>query len=216
MADQIHSFEIEYPIARSYYIEENLLTPWCNLNNNSQIVLLGAGLDTRAYRFTPLKTNVHKVFEIDFPYVISHKEKIMKNKIPLCDVIRISTDLTESDWSSHLLESSFHNDIPTFWILEGLVYYLEKSEVKSLITDAARMSSEESQIFMDIIHASKFFRSLSSFNDNKKIIDLFFESTGWDVSSKLVNDYNLYQDVINDWNFFIHGKRIKTNKLATK
>ncbi|MFW9785456.1 MAG: class I SAM-dependent methyltransferase, partial [Candidatus Heimdallarchaeota archaeon] len=187
-----------------------------NLNSISQIVFLGAGLDTRAYRFTPLKTNVHKVFEIDFPYVISHKERIMKNKVPLCDVIRIPTDLTESDWSYHLLRSSFHNDIPTFWILEGLVYYLEKSEVKSLITDAARMSSEGSQIFMDIIQPSKFFRSLSSYNDNKKIIDLFFESTGWEVSLKLVNDYNLYQDVINDWNFFIHGKRIKMNKLAKK
>jgi methyltransferase (TIGR00027 family) len=69
--------EMDYALVRASYLENNLLTPWCKAQRNSQIVLLGAGLDTRAYRFEPLQTNTHTIFEIDFPSVICYKEELL-------------------------------------------------------------------------------------------------------------------------------------------
>ncbi|MHA2392150.1 MAG: class I SAM-dependent methyltransferase [Promethearchaeota archaeon] len=207
MPDQIRSSGTEYPMVCSDYIEESLLKSWCILHNKSQIVLLGAGLDTRAYRYKSLKTNVHRVFEIDFPYVISHKEEIMKDKQSLCNVVRISADLAKPGWSSYLLENGFRVDIPTFWILEGLVYYMKREEIRSLFSKAARISSDESQIIMDIIQGSRLFQFSYNYYESMKPIDSFFESTGWKVSCKLVDDS--HQNVRQKGKFFIHGERVK-------
>ena len=73
----------------------------------------------------------------------------------MCNVIRISADLANSDWSSYLLKNGYSKDIPTFWVLEGLVYYIEREVFYSLVTKMAEISKIGSQIFIDIIHASK-------------------------------------------------------------
>ncbi|MFX0174088.1 MAG: class I SAM-dependent methyltransferase [Candidatus Hodarchaeota archaeon] len=130
----------DYPIVRSYYVEKKLLTPWCNSHRESQIVLLGAGLDTRAYRFKPLQANKHIIFEIDFPIIKSYKEEILKDFQPLCDLERISTDLSKYDWAIHLLNKGYSRNIPTFWVLEGLVYYIGQEIATSILKKAAEMS----------------------------------------------------------------------------
>lgn len=216
MSNYMGSFEAEYPKFRSNYIEENLLKPWCYLHKNSQIILLGAGLDTRAYRFAPLKINVHMIFEIDFPYVISHKEVLMRDKLPLCDVVRLSADLVKPDWSFQLLENGFCVDIPTFWILEGLVYYMERKDLYSLISKAATISSDDSQIFMDVIHALRLFRFSYTQEDSIDAIESFFESTGWNVSCKLADDYVPYQNLRQKKKFLIYGQRTKTLSTAPR
>ena len=118
--------EMDYSLVRAYYIENKLLTPWCHIHKQSQIVLLGAGLDTRAYRFNPLKTHSHTIFEIDFPVINRYKDEILTGEPPLCKLVRISADLTKPEWTNLLETSGFSNDIPTFWVLEGLVYYMEQ------------------------------------------------------------------------------------------
>lgn len=149
--------EMDYPIVRLYYIEQYLLTPWCNTYKKSQIVLLGAGLDKRAYRFSPLQTNTHTLFEIDFPSVINYKQEILKNEQPLCDLVRVSTDLSNHDWTSYLMKSGFSSDTPTFWMLEGFAFYIEREEFDFLIAKLAEISNENSQIFVDILQQSRWF-----------------------------------------------------------
>ena len=194
---------MDYPIIRSSFIEENLLTPWCNTHSQSQIVLLGAGLDTRAYRFKPLQVNRHIVFEIDFPIVINYKEKLMQKEKPLCTVIRLSADLIKPDWSSHLIKNGFSMEIPTLWIMEGLVYYIERDAFFSLITKMAEISKEGSQIFIDVIYASR--RMPFSYSQNMKSTNAsskhqkwdfnineaskYFAPVGWELSSSFVNEY---------------------------
>ncbi|MFX0184046.1 MAG: class I SAM-dependent methyltransferase [Candidatus Hodarchaeota archaeon] len=203
----------DYPLVRSYYIEKNLLTPWCIEIEESQIVLLGAGLDTRAYRFKPLQTNKHTIFEIDFSNVISYKERILKGKKPLGELVRIPEDLSKPEWASHLIKSGFSTDIPTFWVLEGLVYYMEQEIVVSLLEKTAEMSLENSQIFVDIcvpILAELVFGPFTKhfkWGLDKKDVPLFFAAVGWKVSVSFAEDHNQGRDVGQRGLMFIHGVR---------
>jgi methyltransferase (TIGR00027 family) len=215
---------VDYPIVRSCYIEEELLSPWCSIHQKSQIVLLGAGFDTRAYRFKPFKTNSHIIFEIDFPIVIQNKEKILKNKNPLCDLRRLSADLTDSEWASPLFTKGFSSNIPTFWVLEGLVYYMEPNEVSHLLTKAADISEKDSQIFVDIINnslgdslsysqkttSSDLSSKSQKWGLNHRDITSFFAPTGWNVSFSFVDDQDQNQDIEHRGMIFIHGVKETT------
>ena len=210
---------MDYPLVRSNFIEENLLSPWCNIHPQSQIVLLGAGLDTRAYRFKPFQNNLHSIYEIDFPIVIDYKEKLMQKKKPLCKIIRLSRDLTDPEWSSHLIKNGFSSEVSTFWVLEGLVYYIEQESVSSLLTKMAEISKVGSQIFIDIIHASRRkpfpYSENNSSTDNFSIhqkwglnikeVPTFFTPTGWAVKSSFVGGYDQDRNVEQKGMVFIQG-----------
>ena len=208
-----HFAEMDYPIVRSYYIEKNLLTPWCNTHTISQIVLLGAGLDTRAYRFKPLQTNTHIIFEIDFPNVIRYKKKILQGEKQLCDLVRISANISNLDWISRLIRSGFSSDVPTFWVLEGLVYYLEKDIVVSLLEKLAEISDKNSEIFVDVcvpILAELNFGPFTRYfkwGFEKKHVPTFFATTGWNVSCSFADNHDQGRDVGQKGLIFIHGIR---------
>lgn len=198
---------------QTHYIEENLLTPWCNMHPKSQIVLLGAGLDTRAYRFKPLQTNMHTIFEIDFPIINRYKEEILQGEQPLCGLIRLSTDLSNLDWISDLKKSGFSSDTPTFWVLEGLVYYMEQEVVASLLSKIVNISAENSQIFVDVCVPAYVevrlgpFSKHSKWGLNKKDVPSFFTKAGWNVSCSFADDHDQGRDVGQKGLIFVHGIR---------
>jgi methyltransferase (TIGR00027 family) len=221
MNSHIRYSEMDYPLVRSNYIENYLLTPWCRTQKRSQIILLGAGLDTRVYRFKPLQTNAHIVFEIDFPSIIQYKEEVLKDEKQLCSLVRLSLDLSNPDWTKKIIESGYSINIPTFWILEGLVYYMKQEDVKSLIAESAQISTNNSQIFVDIMQQSRWVSSsdtlysLSKDPVSKhfkwgldiKLAPSFFLDIGWDVSCSFADDYDQGRNVGQKAMIFIHGVR---------
>lgn len=200
-------------IARSYYIENKLLTPWCSVHESSQIVLLGAGLDTRVYRFSPLLKNSHSVFELDLPVIINYKEKTLKNEKPLCKLIRISTDLSKSNWIFDLRERGYSHEIPSFWILEGFVYYVEYAQVHNLLTTISEMSTEDSQLFVDVCIPALAdlrwgpFTNHFKWGISKDEIPQFFTTAGWRVSSSYLDDHAHGKDVGQKGLILVHGFR---------
>ncbi len=203
----------DYPIVRSYYIENTLLIPWCNKNKESQIVLFGAGLDTRAYRLKSLQTNKHTIFEIDFPATIEYKQTILKDENPLCDLIRVSEDLSNPNWGSSLIDNGFSTDMSSFWVLEGLAYYMEQKSVIKLLQKAAKMSTKTSQIFIDVCVPNLVELQFGPFTPyfkwglEKKAVPSFFASTGWNVSCVFADDYDQGRDVGQRGLIFVFGLR---------
>jgi methyltransferase (TIGR00027 family) len=203
----------DYGIVRSYYVENNLLSTWCKDNPRSQIVLLGAGLDTRAYRFQPFTNGEHLVFELDFPVVINYKEKILKNDSPICELIRIPIDLSHPDWDSSLLEGGFSEDVPTFWILEGFVYYLEKEYVWNMLLRLSELSPSESRLFADVcvpaLAEVRFGPYMMHFKWGITIYETpsFIESTGWTPEISYADDHDQGRDVGQRGLIFIDGRR---------
>ncbi len=218
-----HKFVVnrgDYPLVRSYYIEKYLLTPWCNRNAKSQIVLLGAGLDTRAYRFKPLQTHSHTIFEIDYSTLINYKDEILHGEQPLCDLVRLSADLSSPEWTFLLTENGFSKDIPSFWILEGLIYYMEQNLVISLLKKIAEISTETSQIFMDICIPALADLVFGPFTRHfkwgldKKAVPSFFAAVGWDVTCSFADDHDQGRDVGQRGLIFVQGTRASSVSLG--
>ncbi|MFV8164413.1 SAM-dependent methyltransferase [Mycobacterium sp. 134] len=109
-----------------------------------QIVMLGAGLDTRAFRMAlPADVNV---FEIDLPELIAFKEPVLANRAaaPTCRRHVIAADLRE-DWTAPLRESGFRPESPTLWVDEGALAYLPPGPRRDVVADLTRLSAPGSR-----------------------------------------------------------------------
>jgi methyltransferase (TIGR00027 family) len=88
-----------------------------------QVVILAAGLDSRAYRLDwPAGTTV---FEIDQPKVLGYKTSTLDahGALPKARRVPVAVDLRD-DWPAALLAAGFDPAQPTAWLAEGLLPYL--------------------------------------------------------------------------------------------
>jgi methyltransferase (TIGR00027 family) len=89
----------------------------------TQIVLLAAGLDSRAYRLPWADGTV--VYELDQPRVLEFKRETVDRlgEAPTAERREVAIDLRD-DWPRALRESGFDPSRPSAWIAEGLLIYL--------------------------------------------------------------------------------------------
>lgn len=112
-----------------------------------QLVLLGAGMDTRAFRLQLRDDN--QVFELDQAEVIDYKQSILGALEPLFQRRTIAGDV-RMDWAPGLVNAGFDVSIPTLWVTEGLLFYLATSEVDALLREAAEFSAPGSFFVADV------------------------------------------------------------------
>jgi methyltransferase (TIGR00027 family) len=119
-----------------------------------QLVILGAGYDTRAYRIEGLK-NV-RIFEVDQPATQNIKvEKIKEIFGSLPDhVTYVPVDIGVDELGQRLLESGYDRSRKTLFILEGLSMYLPPETVDETLSFVAHNSGRGSAIVFDYIPAS--------------------------------------------------------------
>ncbi|MGW4056523.1 class I SAM-dependent methyltransferase [Streptomyces sp. NPDC004779] len=88
-----------------------------------QVVLLGAGLDTRAFRLDWPSDLV--VFEIDRAGVLEFKQRVLTglSAAPRVKRVPVSVDL-RADWVTALTAAGFDPAVPSVWLAEGLLFYL--------------------------------------------------------------------------------------------
>ncbi|MCC7550433.1 MAG: class I SAM-dependent methyltransferase [Methanobacterium sp.] len=115
-----------------------------------QLVILGAGYDTRAYRIEGLKEKV-KVFEVDYPII--QKVKIEKIKeifgsLP-GHVVFINADVGSEELFKSLLEQGYNPSERTLFIMEGLIYYIPPEGVENLLSSIVQNSGPGSRIIFD-------------------------------------------------------------------
>jgi methyltransferase (TIGR00027 family) len=114
-----------------------------------QIVIMGAGYDTRAYRIEGIKKL--KVFEMDHSDTQSIKiERLKKIFDPLPEhVIFIPIDFETGILSQRLIDSGFDKSKKTLFIMEGLVMYLTPESVDETLFFIANNSGKGSAIIFD-------------------------------------------------------------------
>ncbi|MBT8162839.1 MULTISPECIES: SAM-dependent methyltransferase [Arthrobacter] len=112
-----------------------------------QIVLLGAGMDTRAFRL-PLSASC-TVFEIDYAEALTQKEALLRAELPVCERRCVPADLS-GPWTQALLKAGFDRRKPTIWVAEGLFFYLTGSVVESLLRDTASLSAGGATFLADL------------------------------------------------------------------
>lgn len=114
-----------------------------------QIVILGAGYDTRAYRLEGLKTL--RVFEVDHPDTIRVKvEKIQEIFGTLPSLVTyIAADLEEDGLDRKLTDSGYDPSCRTLFLMEGLVMYLSPESVDRVLSFIVKNSPNGSRILFD-------------------------------------------------------------------
>ncbi len=101
-----------------------------------QVVVLGAGWDTRAWGL--LAGADVRVFEVDTPTSQAVKQRAVRAaELPTDRVVFVATDFVEKTWLHALVEAGFDPAVPTFFLLEGLVYYLSDTDLEATLRDIA-------------------------------------------------------------------------------
>ncbi|MFJ9428347.1 SAM-dependent methyltransferase [Streptomyces sp. NPDC101490] len=114
-----------------------------------QVVLLGAGLDTRAFRLGwPPGCTVH---EIDTGEVLAFKQEVLDRAgaAPAAGRRPLAADLRH-DWERALLDSGFSPTAPTAWLAEGLLLYLPAEAERRLVATVDRLSAAGSTLAYEI------------------------------------------------------------------
>jgi methyltransferase (TIGR00027 family) len=110
-----------------------------------QAVIVGAGLDSRAYRLAwPGGTTV---FEIDRPKVLEFKRRVLAEHgaEPTARRIDVAVDL-RNDWSIPLRAAGFDPQQPSAWSVEGLLPYLTAAAQDTLFTRIDQLSAPGSRL----------------------------------------------------------------------
>ncbi|WP_107422647.1 class I SAM-dependent methyltransferase [Streptomyces sp. CB02261] len=108
--------------------------------NARQVVLLGAGLDTRAFRLD-WPSGV-AVFEIDRAGVLAFKEQVLTDlsAAPRVQRLLVPVDL-RADWVGALTTAGFDPAAPSVWLAEGLLFYLPGPAETYLIDTVDRLTT---------------------------------------------------------------------------
>jgi methyltransferase (TIGR00027 family) len=102
----------------------------------TQVVNLAAGLDARPYRMR-LPESLRWV-EVDLPPLIAHKEDVLRDDRPVCQLQRVPLDLSDVDARRELFADLGRDGRRTLILSEGLLVYLSPDEVGTLSQDLAR------------------------------------------------------------------------------
>jgi len=132
-----------HAVIRTRFFDDHLLD--VTEQGVRQVVLLAAGLDTRAYRL-PWPAGV-RLFEVDLAEVLDFKRRVLAKRaaVPRCDRRPVPADLC-ADWTVPLTGAGLRPDRPTAWLLEGLLIYLSAEETTHLLTSVGDLSVAGSRV----------------------------------------------------------------------
>jgi methyltransferase (TIGR00027 family) len=112
-----------------------------------QVVILGAGLDGRAWRMRDLSNAV--VFEVDHPDSQRDKRgRVASLEQTAREVRFVPVDFTKDDLESALTKAGHDSTRPTTWIWEGVVMYLERRDIEATLDVIARRSTPSSRVIV--------------------------------------------------------------------
>ncbi len=143
----------EYVIARTKYIDaeftQALKEPF------DQILIFGAGFDTRALRFQD-EAHHTRVFELDIKTTQQAKiGQYINRGLPIpANLTFIAIDFDKEALPDKLDEVGFHKDQRSLFILEGLLMYLQPASVRATFQTIQNFAGNGSRIVFDSIYAS--------------------------------------------------------------
>lgn len=170
---------------RTKFLDDNIATLLAD-GTIQQVVLIAAGMDTRAYRLDwPDGT---EVYEVDHGPLIEEKRDRLDRlgARPRTDRREVSADLTGT-WLPDLERAGFDPTRPTLWIAEALTFFLTEEQVAALLRLLASASAPGSFLAFDILG-----RALLRSPFSKSFLDkLAADGTPWvfgtDEPEKFVN-----------------------------
>jgi len=156
----------EYTIARTKYIDgvfKEILS-----ERFDQILIFGAGFDTRALRFQTEAADT-KIFELDVP--ITQRAKLAqyaKRGLSIPENVGfISIDFDKESLSEKLEEAGFSRGGRSLFVLEGVLMYLQPESVDKTFKVIEAFAGEGSVIVFDYVRASVLRQSGSHYGERE-------------------------------------------------
>ena len=137
-------------ILRKSYIEDKAVE--AIKNGTVQVVNLGAGFDTLAWRFCQQHKEVNFI-EIDHPATSKYKKKALQKDASNIDNMHfLSVDFSQQNLYQALSEyEHFDDSLPTLYICEGVLMYLSKEDIDLLFDSIAKLTGTNSQLVFTAI-----------------------------------------------------------------
>jgi methyltransferase (TIGR00027 family) len=143
----------EYVIARTKYIDAVFTRAMAE--GFEQVLLFGAGFDTRALRFQAEACRA-RIFELDAPP--TQQAKIQQYRRRHLDVppnlVFIAMDFDRDSLSERLEQSGFRKGRRSLFLLEGLLMYLESGSVEAALRTIQEYAGAGSWVVFDYVKAS--------------------------------------------------------------
>jgi len=147
-ADRIMQYAVDYQAVRTRFFDG--FFERASLAGITQVVILAAGLDSRAYRLDwPAGTTV---YEIDQPLVLQYKRQTLDEHDVRSACLRreVAVDLRQ-DWPVALQREGFDVTVPTAWLAEGLLMYLPTEAQDRLFELIVDQSAPGSRIAVEAV-----------------------------------------------------------------
>ena len=143
----------EYVIARTRYIDaavSRALADGCE-----QILIFGAGYDTRALRFRTAARQA-RIFELDSPHTQQAKIKQLARRglaVP-ANLNFVPIDFEKESLPDKLDGAGFEKKRRTIFVLEGVLMYLEPSSVRETLRTIREYGGRGSRVVFDYVQSS--------------------------------------------------------------
>jgi methyltransferase (TIGR00027 family) len=169
--------------ARTFYIDAALER--AAADGATQVVVLGAGFDSRAYRFHASLPQL-RFFEVDLPAMIEEKKKriaAVLGAVP--DYVRYaSIDFDRQKLEGVLPAVGYDADQKTFFILEGVTMYVKEAGDAATLRFIARNSAPGSRVVYDYVLKRVIqgrTQGMYAIGENSRGVAMFGEPfvTGW-------------------------------------
>jgi len=142
---------VYYVFIRTKYFDDSL-SNWIKKFPSSQVVLLGAGFDSRALRFEAQAKSVD-FFEVDLKAMLEYKKGVIElNSLQTKNekhIKYVPTNFQKDDLFSNLLDKGFDRRKPTYFLCEGLSFFLDKEIIDDLFLKIEANTYEKTQVVLD-------------------------------------------------------------------
>lgn len=141
---------LQFVLGRHRYMDDALKRAL--RGGTEQVVLLGAGYDTRAHRLAK-RLGSRPVFEVDHPATSRRKGRIVARhagELPAGNVRRVEVDFETQSFRDELRKAGFRERRKTFFVWEGVSMYLTRPAVKKTLATLRAMSAPGSEVVLDL------------------------------------------------------------------
>lgn len=128
---------------------------------DTQVVILGAGLDTSALRIGAERVARGQTpghfFEVDLPQTQAEKRSHVDRLLTLRPDLRqqhiryVPCSFGQEELSKVLVAAGFDATRPTVWVWSGVIHYLPEDAVRSTLAELKKLSGAGSKLFFDFI-----------------------------------------------------------------
>ena len=135
------------PLSRIAFAEQKL-AEFSGMYDSCQYVICGAGMDTFAFRNDDPKI---KIFELDHPDTGRYKRDRIRElewNIPK-NLTFVPIDFSKDDMTQVLLGAGYDSDIPTFFAILGVSYYLTLPVFEQTISKISQLCRADTKVVFD-------------------------------------------------------------------